>query len=408
MARSYSNSKIGTFNTCPRQYKFQYVEKAAVEKPVSVEAFLGDAVHRTLEKLYRLKLDGRVQTVEEILKFYYEYWEGPDKDKIKVTRENLAVEDYINTGSDALKRHYEKYYPFDDGVTLALEKSIRFPLDPAGQFGMVGVVDRISRRDDGVVEIIDYKTSSIMPTQRSLADDNQMGLYQMGVKYLWPDFERIELKQIFLRQGMELKAVMEEEKLEEIRYRTYQKVLEIERALRDDSFPPRESAICDWCVYYELCPAKRHRLALDEEIEVEFDIGMGKELAERYLQLSESRKKIDSEMKALKEDLVRYSSEYDVTNIAASQGSVTVSSLESESFPTKTDNEEAYLAISLLAREAGLEECFKLDPRVLYKEFFARKRLPGDLEAKFNEYLIKKHQSTVRTYFKGQNRRPDE
>ncbi|UCD93766.1 MAG: PD-(D/E)XK nuclease family protein [Candidatus Zixiibacteriota bacterium] len=408
MARSYSNSKIGTFRTCPRQYKFQYVEKAAVEKPVSVEAFLGDAVHRTLERLYRLKLNGRVQTADEMLKSYHEYWEGPDKDKRKVTRENLAVEDYINTGSDALKRHYEKYHPFDDGVTMALEKNIRFPLDPAGHFTLVGVVDRISRRDDGVVEIIDYKTSSVMPTQRSLADNNQMGLYQMGVKYLWPDFERIELKQIFLRQGMELKAVMDEEKLEEIRYRTYQAVLEIERAVGDDNFPPKESAICDWCIYYELCPAKRHRLALDEEIEVAFDADQGKDLAEQYLQLSESRKKIDSELKALKEDLVRYCAEFDVTNVAATEGSVTVSATESESFPTKSDNEKEYLAISLLAREGGLEECFKLDPRVLYKEFFARKRLPEDLEARLKKYLIKKRQSIVRTYFKGQNKRPDE
>jgi hypothetical protein len=52
MARSFSNSKIGTFETCPRQYKFEYIEKASVEKPIGVELFLGNAVHRVLEKLY--------------------------------------------------------------------------------------------------------------------------------------------------------------------------------------------------------------------------------------------------------------------------------------------------------------------------------------------------------------------
>ena len=402
MARSYSNSKIGTFDTCPRQYKFQYIEKAAVEKPVSVEAFLGAAVHHALEKLYTLKMNGRVQTLEELLASYSEYWEGPDKEAIKVTREHLGVEDYIKVGVDALTRYHEKYRPFDDGDTLALEKNISFPLDPGNRFSINGKIDRISIRKDGVVEIIDYKTKSFLPTQQLLNDDEQMGLYQMGVRHLWPDFRQIELKQIFLRQGTEMKTVMDEDKLEEIRYRVFQKILEIEQAAVEDNFPPRESAICDWCVYYELCPAKRHRLALDDEITVEFDAEQGKTLAEEYLAVNEEKKRLESKLKALKEDLVRYCTEYDVTNLAASRGSITWSSQDSKSFPTKTDDEEAYLEISMYARNAGLDECFKLDSGVLYKDFYAKEKLPPDLADKLSKYLVSKRRDTIRTYYKGQ------
>lgn len=402
MARSYSNSRIQTFNTCPRQYKFQYIEKAAVEKPVSVEAFLGDAVHRALERLYSFKINGRLQTLDEMLKFYHEHWEGPDRDRIKVTRENLGVDDYIRVGVDALSRYYERYHPFDDGDVVALEKNIKFPLDPKGRFTINGKVDRISRRQNGIVEIIDYKTKAFLPTQQFLNDDDQMGLYQIGVRYLWPDFDRIELKQIFLRQGTEMKAVMDDEKLEEIRYRVYQKILEIERAAKDDNFPPKESGICDWCIYFELCPAKRHKLALDEEIDVEFDVESGKELAQKYLELNEDKKRLESELRALREDIIRYCSEFDVTNIAAPGGSVKLSSSEADAFPTKTDSEEDYLAIAQLAREANLDECFQLDTNILYKEFFARERLPEELTEKLKKFLIKKRRDVMRAYYKGQ------
>jgi len=401
MARAYSNSRIGTYNTCPRQYKFQYIEKAAVEKPVGVEAFLGAAVHQALEKLYTLKMNGKMQSREEMLKGYHEYWEGPDKESIKVTRDNLGVEDYIKVGLEALTKYYEKYQPFDDGRTLALEKSISFPLDPNNRFGINGKIDRITLREDGVVEIIDYKTKAFLPTQQVLDNDEQMGLYQLGVSHLWPDFEKIELKQIFPRQGTEMKTVMSEEKLEEIRYRVYQKILEIEQAVLDDNFPPRESSICDWCVYYELCPAKRHRLALEDEIDVAFDPEFGEKLAQEYLAVNEKKKKLESDLKALKNDIIKYCNEFDVTNLLAPQGSLTLHTADLKTFPGKTDSEEQYLQISMMARDSGLDECFKLDQNILYKEFFRRERLPSDLAEKLKQYVISKKRYTIRPYYKG-------
>ncbi len=400
MARSFSNSKIGTFNTCPRQYKFEYIEKASVEKPVGVELFLGNAVHRVLEKLYTLKRNGRIQTPDEMLKFYNECWEGPDIEKIKVTRDGLGVDDYIKVGSEALKKYYDMMHPFDEGEVIALEKNINFPLDPGGRFSISGRIDRISRNNNGLVEIIDYKTKTSLPSQHVFDNDEQMGLYQLGVMYSWPDFKDIRLKQFFLRQGVTMTTTMDNNRLEEIRYRTYQKILEIEKAQAEDYFPPKEGAICDWCVYFELCPAERHKLTLDEKIDIEFDARMGHDLAGKYLKLNSEKKILESELNALKQDIVRYCEEEDITNIMADTGSITLSVRESEAFPTKSGDEEAFLAISQLAREAGLEESFKLDERALYKEFYARERLPGDLKEKLKKYLIKKRQEILKTYYK--------
>ena len=58
----YSHSKLQSFESCPRQYWYQYIGKPDVEKVDTIEAFLGTCVHKTLENLYRLRLRGRSQS----------------------------------------------------------------------------------------------------------------------------------------------------------------------------------------------------------------------------------------------------------------------------------------------------------------------------------------------------------
>ncbi len=396
----YSFSKISSFKNCPRQFKFENIEKASVEKPVTVEAYQGQAVHKTLENLYQLKTGGRLIPIDEMKKGYLEIWEGPDRDRIKVTREGLGVDDYVKTGAEALEWYYHEFQPFDEGKTIALEKMLNFPIDPNGRFGIRGKVDRITLRPDGVLEIVDYKMKTSLPTQSMLNDDEQMGLYQIGVSQAWPDFKKIELKQIFLRQGVVMSAEMNLDKIEEISYRIYQQILEIEDAKINDNFPIKESGLCDWCVYFELCPAKRHQLALDGEITDDFDAKSGRELASKYLDLNRQIKILKTDLDTLKADIVQYCEATDVKNLAGDIGSLNVTAYESDALPTKTENETAYLDMSLLAREAGLDECFKLDQNVLYKEFYKKNRLDDSLKDRLQKYLIKKRKESIRSYYK--------
>jgi len=65
--RIHSHSSLDSFESCPRQYWYQYIGKPPVERVDTIEAFLGTCVHETLEKLYRLRLRGRVLSGEETL-----------------------------------------------------------------------------------------------------------------------------------------------------------------------------------------------------------------------------------------------------------------------------------------------------------------------------------------------------
>jgi len=58
--RIYSNSSLGSFENCPREYWYQYIGKPPVERVEPIEAFLGTCVHKALETFYRLRLRGRL------------------------------------------------------------------------------------------------------------------------------------------------------------------------------------------------------------------------------------------------------------------------------------------------------------------------------------------------------------
>jgi RecB family exonuclease len=399
MTDYFSFSKIDQYKQCPRKYKFGYIEKATVEKPVTVEIFLGSTVHRALEKLYNFKVNGRIQPEDEMLADYKKAWEGPDRDRIKVTREHMGIDDFIKIGSTALKKYYRMYHPFDEGEIIGLEKNVSFPLDRDNRYTMRAKLDKITLRKDKVVEIVDYKTGSRLPTQPEFDNNLQMALYHHAVNFLWPQFEKIELKQIFMRQGMVMATVMNQDRLDELRQITINTISEIEQATRDDDFPVKESALCDYCAYFELCPAKRHRRALEDEATDVINPQTGKELAEKYLKLNHEKKKIESEMKALKEDIIGYADKTDITRLEGDSGFLKITSTEKEGFPAKTENNQAFAKISLLARNAGLVECFKLEPNVLFKEFYSRKKLDEDLTEKLSIFVRKKRSDILRTSY---------
>ena len=55
LMKTYSHSRLSTFEQCPLKFKFQYIDK--IEKAEeSVEAFMGKRVHEVLEKLYEKEI----------------------------------------------------------------------------------------------------------------------------------------------------------------------------------------------------------------------------------------------------------------------------------------------------------------------------------------------------------------
>jgi hypothetical protein len=96
--RIHSHSSLGSFESCPRQYWYQYIGKPSVEKVETIEAFLGTCVDETLETLYRLRLRGRVRSHDETLEEFEAAWAKGWSDTIRIVSEELKAGDYKRAG----------------------------------------------------------------------------------------------------------------------------------------------------------------------------------------------------------------------------------------------------------------------------------------------------------------------
>ena len=102
----YSNSRIDTFEQCPRKYKFRYVDNIRTETE-GVEAFVGKRVHETLEKLYRdLKLT-KLNTVDELLHFYESEWEKNWHGKVMSFLLGITPGHYFGLGKQCIVDYYK-------------------------------------------------------------------------------------------------------------------------------------------------------------------------------------------------------------------------------------------------------------------------------------------------------------
>src|ERR1019366_9064878 len=116
----YSNSRIETFEQCPRKYRFRYIENIRTDSE-GIEAFVGKRVHESLEKLYRdLKLT-KLNSLEDILKFYESEWEKNWPGKGGVARGGVPPGPFFGMGPQGLGGFFPGFAPFKQGKAAGLE-----------------------------------------------------------------------------------------------------------------------------------------------------------------------------------------------------------------------------------------------------------------------------------------------
>jgi putative RecB family exonuclease len=247
----YSHSRVKTFETCPLQYKFKYVD--AIPEPLeNIETFVGKRVHEVLEQLYRgLSPDVAAPALMDLLAAYRAAWEAHWRAEIRIVRGD-AAHFYQSYGARCIENLYNARAPFNQDTTLYLEQYLEFPLGDAGTHTMRGYADRISIRRDGVYEIHDYKTSRRALTQRDADVDRQLSLYEIGLRTLHPEAKEIQLVWHFLNPRVTVRSRRTPERLTQIQRDTQTLINRVES---ETTYPAKKSALCDWCTYKAMCPA---------------------------------------------------------------------------------------------------------------------------------------------------------
>lgn len=387
MNQTYSHSRLKTFTDCPRKYRFQYVDKVEVPKRETPDTYLGRATHRVLQELYKLGADGVVMPLDKALAAYDAEWRKVKLDRMVVTNEHYTVDDYIRMGRQMLEHHYERYHPFDVGKLIGAERRLTFEL-PGTPFRFLAIVDRIVKRDDGVVEILDYKTSQSVTPVTSPIFVQQMGLYQMAVQANYPDIERIDVAQLFLRHDEIVRRTLRPDELDLLATEMRDIIVAIQNAIRLDDFPTEEGVHCRWCDWHDFCPAKRHARQLEDEESPDYSDGVRlRELADQFIEKNEALKALKAEVDTLRTELIAAARETGLSKFEGNVGEVNVKLSTVEKFITKTRDREAFAHLNALVRELDLDNYLTVDTTGLMKDIYAKHRLPDDQHAQLGEFV---------------------
>jgi putative RecB family exonuclease len=251
----FSYSRIQIFQQCPAKYRFIYLEEldAAGE---SIESYLGSRLHEVLEWLYRERRTGRNILFDDLLAQYRTIWRETWHDNIGIIEPEWQVDHYYSLGQRCLAGYYRQYAPFDEPVEN-VEMSINFQLDDSGDYEMTGVLDRLDSHGAGWWSIHDYKSGKSLLTNTKASSDLQMRIYYLGLLRILTDVQRVDVKWHFLRYGKEIgidSVTWQPSRITTMLKKRIDQIREAEQ--QTEQLEPNESMLCNWCYYWQVCPAK--------------------------------------------------------------------------------------------------------------------------------------------------------
>lgn len=166
----YSISKLNNMNTCPRQYYLTYIEKA--KQKAGIYGVLGTACHSDLEELYENKESGASLKA----KHFSSEWQ-----KCELFG--------VNFPSQVIKNNYKKdidafynYYKKREGNFIS---ELGFILEIDEKHYLMGYIDLLELREDGKVNIFDFKTSAMFKDKKLISAGRQLCIYQMALEQLY-------------------------------------------------------------------------------------------------------------------------------------------------------------------------------------------------------------------------------
>lgn len=234
----YSHSRVETHNNCPYQYKLRYVEKLkTIQAPEADNALIcGNTIHQ-----------GAETTLEDALKFYYSNYP-------------IITDLHVN---ETIKFEYliPKVHGILTGVNV-YKKEFRINTER-----FIGIVDLITKNEDGTVDVFDYKYSN---NYEHYAESPQLHLYkyfleQIGFKVRKLGF--IFIPKVSIRQKQDENLYQFRKRLQEELSKSKIKIMAIQYnaekvciwlnniigITEDEKFSKNPTNLCSWCEYQNYC-----------------------------------------------------------------------------------------------------------------------------------------------------------
>ncbi|MEV0566224.1 PD-(D/E)XK nuclease family protein [Dactylosporangium sp. NPDC050588] len=242
-------SKLGSYEDCPRRYRFTYVDRPTPPKgPPWAHNSLGASVHTALRSWYALDPDRRDRSALPTLLKATWVSEG--------YRDEAQERDVFRRALGWLESYVDGLDPHDE--PLGVERTVAARTDT---LALSGRVDRIDQRDGHLV-IVDYKTGRSGVTPDDARGSRALALYAIAASRVFrKPCHRVELHH--LPTGTVAAHDHTDDSLARHLRRAEATAADITTAdaalaagtPADEAFPVAPGPQCSWCDFRRSCPA---------------------------------------------------------------------------------------------------------------------------------------------------------
>ena len=229
-------------------------------------------------------------------------------------------------------------------------------------------IDKLACDDKGNYYVMDYKTNSRMKDQEEADSDRQLALYSIWVKDKFKDAKSVKLVWHMLAFNKEAVSERTDAQLKVLQKEVTDKIKEIENA---KEFPRNETALCNYCVYKEICPSFKHEQELEGKGVKEFKENEGVKLVDEFSEIKNQLHELTKRQVELGGSLIDFSKQFGVDKVYGSNMKASVKDIKKIVIP-----EEKKEKIIEMIKKKGLWDDFAM---LNYMKFNSRGR-KGELD----------------------------
>jgi len=264
---------LETYRNCPRKYAFDRDPdiKREYRKPTQA-LFVGSCVHDALEWFFDTSItrveDRNHETLVQLLR---DAWGGKRLTGRRAAQRRAERREVFGadraTEAAAGEKAKHMLWGFcrtQDLAAVPFTTEVFHEAPLGGGHVLAGKIDRIDRRPDDTLAVVDYKTGKSKTVENLRAEDLQLACYAIvaGRRFKVP-ISRCSM--IYLKESREVGFEPDPAWLEakEAEIRGLMDAIDREDALPagPERFPPTPNPLCGWCDYRPLCPEGRDHLA---------------------------------------------------------------------------------------------------------------------------------------------------
>jgi RecB family exonuclease len=247
----FSPTRIELYLFCPRAYHFYYEEGLRWGGMNAGLAFGGN-LHRTLQSFHDRGARQSV-SLDELLAQLRDGWSGAGF----ASAEEAAA--HLSAGEAVLTQYYHSV-PEQERETVWTEKTVQHRYD---EFVLFGKIDRLDRRADGALEVVDYKSGRRTVTEDDVRNSLALTIYQLLIARTNPGVE-VYAGILCLRTSEHAAIRRSEDELAEAEQEIIRTVRMI---LADQVKAAAPGTQCRNCQYPRICPPGRRWLRENPESE---------------------------------------------------------------------------------------------------------------------------------------------